>query len=78
MDLIEKLAAPPAKRTPTKSVIDHWLESRPESEQRAILTAAVNPEWGHVALRATLAAAGCPKLSDTSFRRWRMNKGYQS
>jgi hypothetical protein len=78
VNLIEELAAPPAKRPKGKSLIDEWLETRPEPEQQAILVAATNPQWGHIALRDTLADAGCPKLSDTAFRMWRMNKGYQA
>jgi len=55
--------------------MDLWVESRPETEQQAILTAAINPEWGHVALRDVLVAEGAPELADTSFRSWRKKVG---
>ena len=73
--LIEKLAAPAPSRKPTKSGMTVWVESRPETEQAAILTAAINPEWGHVALLDTLIAEGAPKMSDTAFRQWRKTLG---
>ena len=52
-----------------------WTESRPETEQAAILTAAINPEWGHVALLNTLVDEGAPAMSDTAFRQWRKSQG---
>ena len=72
-DLISKLAAPAPSRKPGKSVMTVWVESRPASEQAAILTAALNPEWGHVALLEALVTEGAPKMSDTAFRAWRKN-----
>ena len=75
MNLIETLAAPAPSRKPGKSVMTVWVESRPETEQAAILTAAINPEWGHVALLDALIAEGAPKMSDTAFRAWRKNNG---
>lgn len=72
VSLIEKLTAPPVKRTPGKSIMDVWVESRPEAEQHAIITAAINPKWGHVALLNELVSEGAPKMSDTAFRQWRL------
>jgi len=74
-DLIARLAAPAPSRKPAKSVMTVWVESRPDSEQAAILTAAINPEWGHVALLEALTAEGAPKMSDTAFRIWRKGQG---
>ena len=74
-NLIQKLAAPAPSRKPAKSVMTVWVESRPESERAAILTAAINPEWGHVALLEALTAEGAPKMSDTAFRIWRKGQG---
>ena len=74
-DLISKLAAPAPSRKPPKSVMTVWVESRPESEQAAIVTAAINPEWGHVALLDALVEGGAPKMSDTAFRAWRKSQG---
>lgn len=75
MNLIETLAAPPAHRPKGKSVMDVWVETRSETERTAIRTAAVNPEWGHVALRDELVTAGAPFMSDTAFRAWRRKQG---
>jgi len=74
-DLISKLAAPAPSRKPGKSSMTVWVETRPESEQAAILTAAINPNWGHVALLDALTAEGAPAMSDTAFRQWRMGQG---
>jgi hypothetical protein len=57
--------------------MDVWVETRTETEQAAILTAAINPEWGHVALRDALTAEGAPDMSDTAFRQWRKKVGLQ-
>lgn len=78
MGLIERLTEAPPKRQPGKSVMDAWVETRPEPEQQIILAAAVNREWGHVALLKELVAEGAPELSDTSFRVWRVKKGLVS
>lgn len=75
MNLIEILAAPAAKKPSGKSIMDVWVESRPEAEQAAIRTAAINPEWGHVALLEKLRDAGAPEMSDTAFRAWRKKTG---
>ena len=75
MGLIDRLAAPPAKYRPGRSVMDVWLESRPEGEQAVILNAASNPEWGHVALLKELVSEGAPEMSDTAFRAWRRRQG---
>lgn len=75
MGLVEQLAAPPVKRPEGKSIMDVWVESRSEDEQTAVLTAAVDPAWGHVALLNTLVAEGAPDMSDTAFRAWRKRKG---
>jgi hypothetical protein len=75
MGLIERLTEAPPKRPPVKSVMDVWLESRPEAEQKIILDAAMNREWGHVALLKELVAEGAPELSDNSFRAWRVKRG---
>ena len=74
-NLISKLAAPAPSRKPAKSAMTVWVESRPESEQAAILTAALDPKWGHVALLGALVTEGAPKMSDTAFRVWRKNQG---
>lgn len=76
VNLIEKLAAPVAKKPTSKSVMDVWVETRPATEQAAILTAAENPEWGHIALRDELVKEGAPELSDTAFRQWRRKHGW--
>lgn len=75
MNLIQKLAEPPVTRPLGKSVMDLWVESRSENEQAAILVAASNPVWGHVALLRELVAEGAPDISDTAFRQWRMKRG---
>jgi hypothetical protein len=75
MGLIERLAAPPTKYRPGRSVMDVWLESRPEGEQTVILNAVANPEWGHVALLKELVSEGAPDMSDTAFRAWRRRQG---
>ncbi len=78
MDLVSKLAAPPTGRPVGKSIMDVWVETRPETEQAAILSAARNKAWGHVALLKELVAEGAPNMSDTSFRVWRVKVGYES
>jgi hypothetical protein len=75
VDLLKKLAAPPAKRATGKSIMDVWVDSRPEVEQQAIIAAANNPAWGHVALLNALVAEGAPNMSDTAFRQWRIKVG---
>jgi hypothetical protein len=75
MGLTDRLAAPPAKYRPGRSVMDVWLESRPEGEQAIILSAAANSEWGHVALLKELVSEGAPDMSDTAFRAWRVKRG---
>lgn len=75
MGLIDKLATPPTKRPTGKSVMDVWVETRPETEQAVILAATVNPEWGHVALLDRLVSEGAPAMSDTAFRAWRKKRG---
>lgn len=75
MDLIEDLASPTTSRVPPKSIMDTWLETRPSQQQDAIRTAAVNPEWGHVALLKKLVEYGAPEMSDTAFRQWRKRMG---
>ncbi|MGW9587480.1 hypothetical protein [Microbacterium sp. NPDC055455] len=55
--------------------MDVWVDTRPESQQAAIRAAAINPEWGHVALLGELVAEGAPELSDTAFRQWRKKVG---
>lgn len=75
MNLIQTLAEPPAKRQQGKSIMTVWVESRPETEQAAIMAAALNPAWGHVALLQALVAEGAPSMSDTAFRQWRKGQG---
>lgn len=74
-NLIAALAEPTRSRTPGRSIMDGWLDTRSEQEQAAIRTAAVNPEWGHVALMKQLLEYGAPELSDTAFRQWRRRQG---
>lgn len=76
MDLVAKLASPPTGRPAGKSIMDVWVESRPETEREAIIAAACNKAWGHVALLKELVAEGAPSMSDTSFRVWRVKVGY--
>lgn len=75
VSLIERLAAPAQRTHQSKSIMDVWVEGRPESEQEAILTAAINPAWGHVALLRELQSEGAPEISDNSFRQWRLKRG---
>jgi hypothetical protein len=76
VDLVSKLATPPTGRPVGKSIMDVWVDSRPTQEQEAILDAARNKAWGHVALLKELVAEGAPNMSDTSFRMWRVKVGY--
>ena len=78
MDLVSKLATPPTGRPAGKSRMDIWVDTRPEAEREAILTAARNHAWGHVALLKELVSEGAPNMSDTSFRVWRVKVGYES
>jgi len=75
VDLIEKLSTPPTVRPRGKSVMDVWVETRPDTEREAILTAARNEAWGHVPLLNALTAEGAPRMSDTAFRAWRKKVG---
>ncbi|GAA5198583.1 hypothetical protein GCM10025773_11890 [Microbacterium jejuense] len=63
------------KRPAGKSVMDVWVDSRPEQEQSAILAAVTDPAWGHVVLLDELVTEGAPKMSDTAFRAWRKKRG---
>jgi len=74
VSLIERLAAPINTST-SKSKMDVWIETRTPTEQEAIRTAAINPEWGHVALLNELREAGAPDISESAFRKWRQNQG---
>lgn len=76
VDLIGVLKNPPAKAGNGRSVMDVWADSLSEGERAAVYAAAANPDWGHVALRDVLAAAGAPKLSDNSLRSWRVKQGW--
>ena len=78
MDLVSKLATPPTGRPVGKSIMDVWVESRPEVEQAAIIAAAQAKAWGNVALLRELVDAGAPSMSDTAFRAWRVKVGYES
>jgi hypothetical protein len=77
VDLVSKLATPPTVRPAGKSIMDVWVDSRPEPEQEAILSAARNKAWGHVALLKELVAVGAPSMSDTAFRAWRQKRGME-
>lgn len=73
--LIQKLATPPTRRQTGKSVLDVWVETLPATDQEAVLKAAGDPAWGHVALREVIVSEGAPKLSDNAVREWRYKHG---
>ena len=76
MSLIERLAAPINTST-RKSKMDVWVATRTPTEQEAIRTAAINPEWGPGALLEVLVAHGAPEIPDSTFRSWRKRVGLQ-
>lgn len=76
MDLITRLDAPISSAPLGRSSVDVWADTLTEDERAAVYKAAANPDWGHVALRDTLASAGAPHLSENSFRSWRVKQGW--
>lgn len=75
VSLADKLANPPARVTPGRSILDTWVDALPETEQAAVNAAIINPAWGHVALLELLKAEGAPAVADTTFGDWRRKKG---
>jgi len=56
--------------------MDDWCDTLTDTERAAVHAAALNPAWGHVALRDALAAEGAPRLSDNSLAAWRRKIGW--
>lgn len=77
MDLADRLANPPATHKAGKSVLDVWAEGLTETERAAVYKAALNLDWGHVALRDALHESGAPFIAETSLRQWRVKHGWR-
>ena len=77
MSLIDVLANPPKQTRAGRSIIDDWADTLPETERDAVYKAAINPDWGHIALRDTLVKAGAPFVADSSLRTWRVKLGWR-
>ena len=70
MSLAERLATPPAIKR-NRSVMDAWIGSLSEEDQKTVMAAVLNKQWRHSDLNRALAAEGAPKIAETSFGHWR-------
>ena len=71
VSLVDKLAAPPAPRTYTKSQIEVWVDSLTEKERTAVLAAALDDAWNTERLYEALVSEGAPRLNSNAYRTWR-------
>jgi len=80
VDIIQKLAAGPAKKT-TQTRLDTWVETLEPKVRDAVLAAAVNPDWTNPALIEVLSevpgfpVSSTPEAAAKALGLWRKKQG---